>query len=100
MDKQICKILACLHDDCIQDWISIDCKAILKLTFSEFMTKFIAGFSLRTGRRSHILNFLPCSKDQTLFGTSQSKFNLRKCSFMTSILSSTKTNSTITFSLS
>ena len=44
VDKQVRKILARLHDDCIQDWISIDREAILAHTFTEFMTEFRSGF--------------------------------------------------------
>jgi len=43
-DKQARKILAGLHDDCIQDWISINHDQILELTFTQFMVKLKAGF--------------------------------------------------------
>jgi hypothetical protein len=44
LEKQVCKILAGLHDNRIQEWISIDCDEILTLTFAEFMVESKAGF--------------------------------------------------------
>lgn len=39
-DKQVWKVLAGLRDTCIQDWVSLNCERLLRLTFPAFMTEF------------------------------------------------------------
>ena len=41
---QVCKILAGLMDNRIQDWISVDCKRFADITFVDFMQEFRAGY--------------------------------------------------------
>ena len=38
-DKQVHKILACLQDSRMQDWISVDRDRFLALEFADFMTR-------------------------------------------------------------
>ena len=39
-DKQVCRVLARLRDDRIQDWVSIHHERLLELTFEDFLAKF------------------------------------------------------------
>ena len=43
-DKQVQKILAGIKDHCIKDWISIECKTLLALTFKDFMSEFRTNY--------------------------------------------------------
>jgi hypothetical protein len=43
-DKQVRKILTCLRDSRIKDWISTDRDRLLQLSFSEFMKEFRAAY--------------------------------------------------------
>jgi hypothetical protein len=43
-DKQVQKVLAGLHDPCIQDWVSINRDHLLALDPAAFMTEFRAGY--------------------------------------------------------
>jgi len=43
-EKQVRKILAGLKDDCIKEWLSVDCVHVHGLSFPEFMVEFCAGY--------------------------------------------------------
>lgn len=43
-DKQVCKILAGLKDDRIQEWLSVDRDRFNNLDFETFMTEFRAAY--------------------------------------------------------
>ena len=43
-DKQVRKILVGLKDDCVKEWLSVDCECVCNLTFPNFMVEFCAGY--------------------------------------------------------
>jgi hypothetical protein len=44
VDKHVRKILSCLKDSRIIDWISFNRECLLELSFTEFMTELCAGY--------------------------------------------------------